>query len=516
MVTASLLAAAALASRATALTSPLGVSLEAHSHGDSTARFEAVVSSFQSLASRRGLLNDDEDDWVAQSVRIRRVASTAGWVEASDTERARRSSPSARVRRTQRGSSANATVMTTRRPLGSERSSSPFSSPSNALPSSSFRRQRQAAMTPFESPYYVRGSHVGEDMRRPSRDQPRQAEVAPGSVEPVQVPFTFAPPTFWPAFAGPYSTRGPFAEDLNKVTIDPPFGSDYSFGPAFVVYPKEVEDASNDRRYPVVAWGVGAHNGCEYVDNQESMEHMASWGLIVVCPEAFPEPYLGDEALLIDAMRFIREQNFDLMSPFSGRIKLDGIGMAGYSLGGGRVVRSLTTIEARREEADVISSAPASSSETMRADVAGTSASARGGRRGRALLGGTEDNRHRCVDASCQLTLCHAAVSLQGWNEGTGSATPTPLLVLTAETDDVAGPWRDRQYPLFTQATGRRLMGVVANGPHNLGPHYWLGWTTAFLLGGGATGVARRASLQPLYLPFFHRPICDHLTRYAS
>lgn len=26
-------------------------------------------------------------------------------------------------------------------------------------------------------------------------------------------------------------------------------------------------------------------------------------------------------------------------------------------------------------------------------------------------------------------------------------------------------------------------MGVVAGGPHNLGPHYWYGWATAFLLG---------------------------------
>lgn len=44
-------------------------------------------------------------------------------------------------------------------------------------------------------------------------------------------------------------------------------------------------------------------------------------------------------------------------------------------------------------------------------------------------------------------------------------------------------PRIDNQYPLFTRATGRKLMGVVAAGPHNLGPHYWVGFATAFMLG---------------------------------
>lgn len=44
-------------------------------------------------------------------------------------------------------------------------------------------------------------------------------------------------------------------------------------------------------------------------------------------------------------------------------------------------------------------------------------------------------------------------------------------------------PRIENQYPLFTRATGRKLMGVVAAGPHNLGPHYWLGFATAFMLG---------------------------------
>jgi hypothetical protein len=45
------------------------------------------------------------------------------------------------------------------------------------------------------------------------------------------------------------------------------------------------------------------------------------------------------------------------------------------------------------------------------------------------------------------------------------------------------GPWDEHQYPLYAQASGPKLMGVVAGGGHNLGPQYWLGWTTAFMIG---------------------------------
>jgi hypothetical protein len=44
------------------------------------------------------------------------------------------------------------------------------------------------------------------------------------------------------------------------------------------------------------------------------------------------------------------------------------------------------------------------------------------------------------------------------------------------------GPWNANQFPLYEEASGAKLMGVVAGGGHNLGPHYWLGWTTAFMM----------------------------------
>ena len=242
-------------------------------------------------------------------------------------------------------------------------------------------------------------------------------------------------------------------------------------------------------------------------------------------------------------MRFAHDAGIDPSSRFYGTVKLDGIGMAGYSLGGGRVVRAVSAIEARaqaaaqreaapleREQRIAASAAAAAADEirwrvnaddavenetgsdeeeeeevntmttpeevnTLTTKESATSASmnraaaasARAAERRRTrtrstrnLLGSGGDAQ-RC-GASCEATLCRAGATLQGWNEGAGSNSSTSLLVLTADTDEVAGPWIDNQYPLFARATGRRLMGVVADGPHNLGPHYWLGFTTAFML----------------------------------
>ena len=262
-------------------------------------------------------------------------------------------------------------------------------------------------------------------------------------------------------------------------------------------------------------------------------------------------PPAPDEEVLVGAMRFAHDAGIDPSSRFYGTVKLDGIGMAGYSLGGGRVVRAVSAIEARaqaaaqreaaaleREQRRAASAASAASASASRAtttaaaaaaademsgrvnadddaeddnegdeeeeeDVntmtteeegaaaaatnAAAAASARAAERRRTrtrstrnLLGSGGDAQ-RC-GASCEATLCRAAATLQGWNEGAGSNSSTSLLVLTADTDEVAGPWIDNQYPLFARATGRRLMGVVADGPHNLGPHYWLGFTTAFMM----------------------------------
>jgi hypothetical protein len=62
-------------------------------------------------------------------------------------------------------------------------------------------------------------------------------------------------------------------------------------------------------------------------------------GFIVLCPNINPLPYAGDGDDYVDSLRFAWDQNFDLGSVFYRRIKINSMGMAGYSLGGGRVMR---------------------------------------------------------------------------------------------------------------------------------------------------------------------------------
>jgi hypothetical protein len=92
-------------------------------------------------------------------------------------------------------------------------------------------------------------------------------------------------------------------------------------------------------------------------------------------------------------------------------------------------------------------------------------------------------NPESCDDAACVAQSVRAAVSLQGWNEGRGGAFATPLLLLGSDDDAVVTRWRDGMARVFDSATGEKILGVVRGGGHNLGPHYFFGWMTAFLRG---------------------------------
>jgi hypothetical protein len=65
----------------------------------------------------------------------------------------------------------------------------------------------------------------------------------------------------------------------------------------------------------------------------------AARGFIVLCPNVNPEPYVGDGDAYNNVMRFAYDLNSDPASVFYRRIHTNSIGLAGYSLGGGRVMR---------------------------------------------------------------------------------------------------------------------------------------------------------------------------------
>jgi dienelactone hydrolase len=184
------------------------------------------------------------------------------------------------------------------------------------------------------------------------------------------------------------------------------------------------------------------------VDNRETLFHLASWGFVALCPEVFPEPYPGDERALFETLRFAVDRKANL----SPRLRTSALGIAGYSLGGGRVVRGLASLAAVSDSG--------STPESM-----------------------SPINPESCDDAACVAKSVRAAVSLQGWNEGRGGAFATPLLLLGSDDDAVVTRWRDGMARVFDSATGEKILGVVRGGGHNLGPHYFFGWMTAFLRG---------------------------------
>ena len=315
------------------------------------------------------------------------------------------------------------------------------------------------------------------------RALPPDGETAPGTPDPVGVPFRQTP-TYHPAYVpGGYASLGPHA--VSTATVSAGFAGDflYGFRTVSAVYPSAL-DRDDAPRHSIVAWGSGAHNSCGHVDNVEVMTHLASWGFVALCPETFPEPYPGDERALLGAMLWALHRDDDPSSMLHRRVLHHGMGMAGYSLGGGRVVRGLAAAEARATDStrsarrddddddddDGDGTAPAPLKTTTVSD--GDASTSIGPRSSAA-----------CDDTACVAALCGAAVTLQGWNEGPGGGFRAPFLSLTSDDDPVAGPWAETQLPVFRAAGGAKLMGVVAAGGHNLGPHYWLGWTTAFLLG---------------------------------
>ena len=367
-------------------------------------------------------------------------------------------------------------------------------------------------------------SRLPSARRRPRPRAPFRRRDRSGRPDPVSVPFrqTDVPPRVrsrWVREPGPHVSRA-------TATVSAGFDGDflYGFRSVVAVYPSAL-DRDDAPRHPIVAWGSGAHNSCGHVDNVEVMTHLASWGFVALCPETFPEPYPGDERALLGAMLWALHRDDDPSSMLHRRVARDGLGMAGYSLGGGRIVRGLADANSRRRsdgdgfdgfdgfDGDVpapgaamttVSAIPATvpaipatvpaipapgaaipatvpaipaTVSAIPATVFRVNASTSADVSIRPVQARFDDG----VDRVASL-VCGAAVTLQGWNEGPGGGFRAPFLSLTTDDDPVAGPWSETQLPVFEAAGGAKLMGVIAAGGHNLGPHYWLGWTVAFLL----------------------------------
>ncbi|MFI6225221.1 hypothetical protein ACIBEH_32065 [Nocardia salmonicida] len=81
--------------------------------------------------------------------------------------------------------------------------------------------------------------------------------------------------------------------------------------------------------HPVITWGNGtlAHPR-EYA---YLLSHLASWGFIVIAADRTDT---GTGVQMLDAVRYLAEQNNDPSSVFHGKVDIDAVGAAGHSQGG--------------------------------------------------------------------------------------------------------------------------------------------------------------------------------------
>jgi hypothetical protein len=203
-------------------------------------------------------------------------------------------------------------------------------------------------------------------------------------------------------------------------------------------------------KIPGVAWSTGGQGSCDgsrgFADAAdgfsremagddkgywlpELLEHAASWGIAAACPTLPGGVPIGDGRSTVGAALMLADLQPCRVGDVGGGLRppvivdRSKLGVAGYSLGGGRAVRGAAT---------------------------GV---------GRASIS--------------------AVVALHPWNPGNGR-TAAPTLVLTS-TEDTNAPWRDARRA-FRNADGSRLLVALDGGDHYTSPRFWAGATVAFFL----------------------------------
>jgi pimeloyl-ACP methyl ester carboxylesterase len=140
------------------------------------------------------------------------------------------------------------------------------------------------------------------------------------------------------AAAQDYSQPGPFEAGYREVTVTRPGGG--TFG-ARLYYPATApgEDATFDASeapYPGVAFGHGFLQAVEQY--QSTLEHLATWGYLVVAPRSqggfFPShPQFAED--LLASLTYLETENADAGSVLFGSVETSAFALSGHSMGGG-------------------------------------------------------------------------------------------------------------------------------------------------------------------------------------
>jgi predicted dienelactone hydrolase len=96
--------------------------------------------------------------------------------------------------------------------------------------------------------------------------------------------------------------------------------------------------------FPVIVWGHEtvltfisfSHDGYSYL-----AEHLATWGVIVICPDLGGNNNAANDALdLVGCLDHIEAENTGLVSPFRGKVNIAELAAGGHGRGGEAAIRA--------------------------------------------------------------------------------------------------------------------------------------------------------------------------------
>lgn len=138
-----------------------------------------------------------------------------------------------------------------------------------------------------------------------------------------------------------YAEPGPLPAGWRQVRVDPERGAAFS---ALVYYPAPVAGegapvSAEGAPHPAIAFGHGFLQ--EPTRYRGTLAHLASWGFVVIATESqagLATDHAQFAADLSASLSFLEQAAGDGASPFHDRVRTEGFGASGHSMGGGASV----------------------------------------------------------------------------------------------------------------------------------------------------------------------------------
>jgi dienelactone hydrolase len=136
----------------------------------------------------------------------------------------------------------------------------------------------------------------------------------------IGLAFAFSQPALCAPVEDRYAREGPFAATNESI-------------PGYeIFYPTNMTG-----NHPIITWGNGT--GAPTIVYQAFLDHLASWGFVVIATDSVMTQ-AGTE--MIGGIDYLIEQNSNSSSKFYGMLDVDHIGTTGHSQGGGGAINAAT------------------------------------------------------------------------------------------------------------------------------------------------------------------------------